>query len=95
MKTLLCLVHAAPVSVRIYVSCLGESEGLVLLVFSIPSGSYILSESSSVGFSDLRARDLINISNLDSFHVMSDCGSLYLFPSAVRGSLSDDDWRRH
>jgi hypothetical protein len=28
-------------------------------------------------------------------HITSDCGSLYLFPSATKWSLSDGDWTQH
>ena len=45
---------AASVSVSAYAPCLVNPENLVLLVSSIPSGSYTLSASSLVGFLELQ-----------------------------------------
>ena len=50
---ILVRVLAAPVSMSSYALCLVNSGGLVLLVSSIPFGSYNLSTSSSTGFPEL------------------------------------------
>jgi hypothetical protein len=72
-------------------------QALVLPVSSIPSGSYTLSTSSSVGTlssegdgldGDIPSRR--SVLRSPTLCVMSGCGSLCLFPSAAGGSFSDD-----
>jgi hypothetical protein len=46
-------VHIAAVSVSLYGLCSVDLECFILLVSSIPSGSYSLSASSSMGFPEL------------------------------------------
>lgn len=83
-------VLVARVSVSSYTPCLVGSEDLVLLLFSIPSGTIflpllLLHSLSSEG------RHLMETSHLDSLHMMCGCGSLYLLPSAAEKSLSNDN----
>ena len=81
---------AASVFVSSRVPCLADLEGLVL-VSSIASGSYNLSAFSFWGLPELGEEKSDGDLPLRlSLHVMSGCGSLHLFPFAVRGSLSDD-----
>ena len=54
MQTHAGTVLAASASVGSYELCSFDSEGLILLGSSIPSGSYVLSASSSVGFLSTR-----------------------------------------
>lgn len=75
--------------------------GLVPLVSSIPSGSYILFASSFTGLSCPEERDLMETAHLTlsiirspSLYIMSDCGSLCL-SSFAGESFSDEDWTRH
>lgn len=64
--------------------------GHVLLVFSVHNDSYHRSSFSSSGFLTSKGKDLLETPSLNSFLVMHGYGSLYLLPSASRGSLSDD-----
>jgi hypothetical protein len=70
---------------------------LVFLVTPISSGSYTLSASSFMGSLNLEVREVIETSHLGqsaptslTLYTMSDCRSLYSFPSATGGSFSDD-----
>lgn len=72
-------------------------EGLVLLMSSIPTGSYILSTVLSQNFLSPDRRYLIETSHLGvngprslTFRSLSGCGSLYLFLYASGGGISDD-----
>lgn len=42
-------------------------------------------------FLELWRRDLMETPSLDTLCIISGCGSLHLFPSAARGSLSDEN----
>lgn len=72
------------------------------LGFFIPSGSYILSASSSMGFSKPWGGGIWwgypvlhwAFQRL-TLCTMSDCGSLHLLPSAEVGRFSGDGWARH
>ena len=70
-------------------SCLIDSEGLVILVSST------LCASSSARFLELCGEGLDETSNLDSLGIMAGCGSLHMFSSAATGSRLDDEWIRH
>lgn len=83
-------VLVALVSVSSYTPCLVSAEGLVLLLFSRPSGTIflpllLLHSLSSEG------RHLMETSHLDSLHMVSGCEFLHLLPPAAEGSLSDDN----
>ena len=86
----------ASVSASSYELYFVESEGLVFLVFSIPSGSYILLAFCSSGFLEHKGegfdRDISfrAVCSKDCLYVL-DCQSLRLFPFVAGGSLSDDD----
>ena len=73
-----------------------DSEGLVLLVSSIPSGSYDLSASSSAEFPGPRRERLVgsllqlSIPRSLTLYIVFGGGSLYLFPSTTGGSFSYD-----
>ena len=93
---ILVRVLAAPVSMSSYALCLVNSGGLVLLVSSIPFGSYNLSASSSTGFPELCREGFDgDFPFRHSLSIVSGCGSLHLFPSAAGETLYDDDWVRH
>ena len=68
------------ISVSSYTPFLVNLGGLVLLVFSIPSGSYKVSISSSTGSLSIERRDLMVSSNVDSLCLMSGhfCFSSYV-----------------
>jgi hypothetical protein len=84
-------VLAASVSVSSYEPCLVDSEGSVLIVFSIPSDSYHLSTFSSSGFPEHRGERFDEELRFRfALQMLSCCGTLHLFPSAAGGSLSDD-----
>lgn len=59
MKTGIGPVFAASVIVSLYGPPSADSVGFVLLVTSIPFGSYTLSASTSIGFPELQGRLLI------------------------------------
>lgn len=84
-------VLSASIRALISVSLL-DAEWLVLLVYTVSSGSCTLPTSSALRFPELRLGefdgDLIFRLIL---HVMSGCWSLHLFPSTERGSFPDDD----
>ena len=61
MQTFIGPVLSAAASVSSYGPCLVDSEGLALLEPSIPSGSYTLSASSSVGFPEYMTLDANSI----------------------------------
>ena len=84
----------ASVSVSSYARCVVDSEGHALLVSSIVSDSYNLPLLLQDSLSSER-RDLMEVFYLGPnvprsliLCVISDCGSLYLLPSAAGGSLS-------
>lgn len=85
MQTHVDPVRVTLVSLSSYILYLVNSEGLLLLVSSIPSGSYNLSMSSSVGFPEIGGdRFDGDLQFIFSLHIMSGCRSWYLFPSAAR-----------
>lgn len=65
-----------------------DLKGLVFLLSSMPSGSYILPSYTSTWFSDPLLQFLI-------LYIMSGCSTLYFFPSAARENFSDNDLTRH
>ena len=76
-----------------------DLEGRVSLLSSVSPGTYTLLASSSAGFLGLRGKgfdeDILLRTECSTqrsciFGIMSDCESLYLFPSAAGGSFSDD-----
>lgn len=81
------------VSVSSHAPCLVDSEGNVLLVSPIPSGSHSLAVSSFEGA--LRRGIWWWHPIQPASHILSGCGSPRLVPSAARGSLSDEDQIRH
>lgn len=90
-RTCVGSVISASVFVSLYASCLVVSEGLVLLVSSIPSGSYILFISFFAGFSELWGEGSDwNILFRLFLYIRSGYGSLHLIPSTARESLSND-----
>ena len=80
-----------------------DLEGLVSLVTSIPSGSYILPASSSaVGFFepwwdrfDGNIAHRAECSGSFIVCILSKYEFLYVFPSSAGGNFSDDGWARH
>lgn len=67
------------------------------MVSSVPSGSYSLSTSSSVGFPELLgdgfSEDIlfkVEYPKVSQFSYNVWLGSLYLFPSSEEGSFSDE-----
>lgn len=100
-------VLAGSVSVSSYVPCSVDSEslGLLLLLFSIPSGFYTFSSSSSTGSLSSEGKDLMKTFQLElcvpqthspplSLHNFWHM-SLYLLLSVAGINYSDDDWIRH
>lgn len=73
------------------------SESLDLLVFFVPSGSYSVFSSFSLGLPELWEEGLDGDLQftLSSLYIMSGSRSLHLFLFAVWQSLSDVDWTRH
>lgn len=74
-----------------------DLEELVLLVPSVLSGSYTLLRPRPQGSLGPERRDLMETFYLElsiprslALCILSGCGSLYLFPSAARGSFSND-----
>ena len=66
--------------------------GLVLLMFSIPSDSFTLSSSLTVGSHDLWGKGIDeDIPFRLSLYAIFVCGSLDLFSKAAKGNVSDDD----
>lgn len=77
-------------------SCLVDSEGHIFLVFSIHSGSHNISAPFSEGYPELWGERFEgDLQFTLSLHVRLGCGCLYLFPSAARGSLFDDNQIGH
>lgn len=88
-------MHVASVTASSYVHRSYLED--LLFVFSIPSGSYILSASSAVGFFEPWGSNVMATSTL-GLNVPRPltltppgCGSLYLVPSASGGSSSEDE----
>ena len=76
-------------------------DGFIFNVSSISSGLYTLSTSSSAGILcswgegfDANILFRTGLQRFLTFYMLSGCGSLYLFPSPVGGSFSDDGWAR-
>ena len=70
-----------------------DLEGLVLLVSSVPSGSYTIPRPLPRGSRSFEGRDWMKTSQLgqsESLSIMSGCGPLYSLPSAAGGSFSGD-----
>lgn len=65
-----------------------DLEGIVFLVSFIPFGFYTVSVSSILGFPEPCLG--LSVLRFLILCVISDCRSLYLFPSAVRGNFSVD-----
>ena len=81
------------VSVSSFEPCLIDSVGHILLVFFIPSDFHNLFFPSSAGFPKLQEKGHgEDLQFGASISLMFGCGSLHLSPSAVSGTLSDDDW---
>ena len=77
-------------------------EGLVSLVFSIPSFSYDLFASPSTAFLVPLGKNLLETLHLGldvpwslTLCILSGCRILYLFPSTAEESFSDDGWEGH
>lgn len=81
--------------VHMYVNHI-DLEGIVFLVSFIPSGFYTVSVSSTLGFPEPWVEEIsclgLSILRFLILCVISDCRSLYLFPSAVGGNFSVDGW---
>lgn len=72
-------------------------EGFDSLVSYTPSGPYILSASPIPGFPEPWGNNLMYTACLElsgarcyNLCILSNCGSLYLFPFAEEGCFSDD-----
>lgn len=77
-------------------------EGLASLQSPFTSGSYILSVSSLQDSQSPKGEVWKEITYLEvsatryiRLCLLSICRSLYMFPSTIRGSFSDDVWGRH
>lgn len=62
---------------------------------SIPLTSTIFPHKLSLGSLSSEENDHLETSNLDSLHIIPDCGSLHTLMSAAGGILSNDNWLHH